>query len=222
MATTTEIIPGRSPQGVAPLGINYRDQPLGSLPGEQGLAVPYNQPRTTVIVRVRNLSATLKRAIVREYVSIRRGGQEMLADNEGRKRFGGNAVSPEVLHQRVAQGDNMNWVENRVSPIDFRIRHDNMPYTIHAVDPVTGENAPWYVVAPGVWDLYMGNWDRMHSRDPRDKTREIEMLITRGLNRWVATEGNPYGILEFERQEVRIEQEAIDPALISSGHLIEV
>ena len=200
---------------------DYRAVPLGSLPGEAGLQSPYNLRPDMVIVKVRNLSAIHKHRIVREAVSIRRGGNEQLKDRHGKETWGSN-VSPAELQFRVAQGEDVNWYEDKIVPQDFILRHDGRRYLIPAIDPKTGENAPWITVPAGAWDLYMGNWDRMHSPSAKERATELEMLGVRGFSKWVADDDNSFGFLEFSREIVRVETATVDAALVRSGRLIEV
>jgi hypothetical protein len=167
------------------------------------------------------MSATLKRRIVREHVSFRRGGDEQLRDGKASKAFGPN-TSADDLRYRVIGGANMDWTEERVQSLDFVVRHDGKRYLIPAVDPKTGENAPWIIVDPGVWDLYMGNWERMHSRDARVMTDEMTNTQGRGLSKWVIGEDAPFGLLEFSREEIRLETSVIDKEAIASGRILEV
>lgn len=206
--------------GGVPGVFDYNENPLGSMPGEGHLQVPYNNVPDRVLVRVRNVSALQPRTIILESVSIRRGGNQQLKDKSRRAIFGDN-VSPVELQFRVAQGDNMNWTEDKLSPVDYILRHNSQRYLIPHTDPKTGEVAPWKPVPAGAWDLYMGNWDAMHAKD-RDRTDEIGRLRTRGLDVWVRTEDNMAGILEFEREVIRVETVAVDAQMVSSGRLIEV
>jgi hypothetical protein len=204
--------------------IDYRSAPLGSQPGEGHLQVPFNQVPDRVIVKVRNVSAIEKRRVLIEAVSIRRGGNEQLKDAKRGAVWGKN-VNPAELQFRVGAGEDVNWYEDRVAPIDFVVRHDGLRYRIYAVDPKTGENAPWYTVDPGVWDLYCGNWERMHG-SAKERATELEMLGVRGLSRYVRDpvnpEENPFGFLEFSREEIKVETALVDTAAVRSGKLIEV
>lgn len=214
--------------GGIPGVIDYNEAPLGSQPGEGHLQVPYNATPDRVLVRVRNLSATQERRVVKEAVSIRRGGNQQLKNNARRAEFGDN-VAPVELQFRVAQGENMDWEEDVISPVDYVLRHGGQRFRVFAVDPVSGLNAPWKPVPAGAWDLYMGNHDAMTSKDQKERTDEISRMRLRNLWRWVASYknkygelDNPYGFLEFEYEVIKVEAVAIDAREVASGQLIEV
>jgi hypothetical protein len=198
----------------------YGSIPLGSLPGERRLAAPYNAKPVDCVVRVRNLSATKKRTVVEEAISIRRGGDRAIAKGPySGKEYSGTSV--EQLRFRVAQGDDMNWYKEVVKPVDFVVRHGGRQFVIpYARD---GEPEPqWVTVDPGAWDLYMGNWERMHSADPREKQNEGMRRQGRGLAKFVAEADNPFGFLEFDRREIKTEDAVIDKQALTLGNMIEV
>jgi hypothetical protein len=204
--------------------IDYTRSPLGSQPGEAHLQAPYNQRAANVLVKVRNLSAIKARMVIEEYVSFRRGGSKQLNDTKRKQEFYGNS-SVDELRMRVANGENLNWEVKRVEPIDFVIRHDSLRYLIPALD-ADGKPAPWINVEPGVWDLYMGNYWRIHSKDQRERIDELQLLNSRNLYRYAYAEDDqeerPYAFLEFHREEIKIADVVVDTDRVSSGKLIEV
>ncbi len=209
-----------------PAPIDYTQAPLGSLPGEQGLMNPYNATPQNVVVSVRNLSASRKRRIVKEYVSFRRGGEMQLNDPKLKRELHGN-TSVDELRRRAGMGENLNLEETVTSPLDFIIRFDSQRYLIPYMDPKTGELAPWITVPPGTWDLYCGNYERMHGSDRRERINEIGSLNSRNLARFVIntedeTDERPYAFLEFRREEIKVADVVIDSHRVQSGTLIEV
>jgi hypothetical protein len=200
--------------------IDYTKAPLGSLPGEQGLQAPYNGSVQNVVVRVRNLSATVKRKVAKEYVSWRRGGEVTLADKKYAEQHFGNTSSVDQLRMRAANNEDMNLYDYRVEPQAFVLRFDNKRYEIPPFDQ-DGNPAPWITVPSGVWDLYMGNWERMHSKSGRERANEMTMLNGRNLNRFVIGESNS-GYLEFSREEIKVTEVLVDQERVRTGSLIEV
>jgi hypothetical protein len=200
--------------------IDYTKAPLGSLPGESGLQAPYNGTTQNVVVRVRNLSATVKRKIVQEHVSWRRGGEVQLSDKKYAAENFGNTSSVDQLRLRAANNEDMNKYDYRVEPQSFVARFDNRRYEIPPFDQ-DGNPAPWITVPSGLWDLFMGNYERMNSRNGRERTNEMAMLNGRNLNRFVIGESN-MGYLEFSREEIKVSEVLVDQDRVRSGSLIEV
>jgi hypothetical protein len=209
---------------------NYRTQPLGTLDGEAGLTVPYNMSAEAVI-HVRNWSALRPRRVLVEAVSPQRGGTRQVKE-KGNPNFG---RTPEELQRLVKdEGRDMNWYEYKIAPIPFGLRFDGQVVEIRpdleevdVKNPDTGEyhmekQPKWYLIKPGAWDLYMGNFERMQSRNNMERSKEMEQLNNRGLHRWVLSADNPYGILEFKREEIRYETQRVDRDRVSAGEIIEV
>lgn len=214
----------------APPGYDYRSAPLGSMPGEENLTVPYNKIDEAV-VHVRNWSALLPRKVLIEAVSPQRGGGR--ACNDKKSPFYGK--TPEELRRLVKEeGADMNWYEKKIAPIIFKLRHDGRVWPIppdleevESKDPETGEykrvkQPKWHLVPPGSWDLYMGNYQRMNSADFMERTKEMEALAGRGFQKFVLSPGNEFGFLEFKREEVRYEPQTIDRDLVAASEIVEV
>lgn len=214
--------------------IDYRRSPLGSVAGEEGLASPYNLVAQDARVQVRNWSGLIKRNVLKDSVSATRGGV-VACETKGSPFYG---KSPEDLRRIVKEeGRDMNWYAQEVKPLVFRVRFDGKPYEISpALYDVDGNVVPydaapsalggaeprWHNVPAGAWDLYMGNYERMRSSDFQEKTREMEAVQSRGLSKYVIQADNPFGLLEFKREEIVATPTAIDRDRISSTELLEV
>jgi hypothetical protein len=183
---------------MAPLPIDYASSPLGSLAGEAHLQRPFNETQPAAIIRVKNCSDEVKRKIVIEAVSFLSGGELSIAKGP----YKGKNVTEETLQKRAAAGRNVNWEEFKIVPQPVALKIDGRVIQLHP-----GEEK---IVPEGLWDLYCGNWDRMHSTDEKERTNELERLLNRGLNRFVMTEGNPYGFLQFTREPIELENRVID------------
>jgi hypothetical protein len=226
--------------------INYDAVPLGTLPGEASLQAPYNLKPQNAIVRVRNLSAMRERRVIVEAISLRRGGERSVGDKKG--PYFGQGVTVDALRFKAANEENVNWEEMRLEPQDFILRHDGVriliPYPRDKSKPqepthfkdqfgkpildwpaLIGQPGEWVELGEhsGAWDLYMGNFERMRGDfGPRVRTDELLALNMRGQHKYVASFDNPYGFLEFERQEIRFEEAVVDAERIRSGALLEV
>ena len=171
------------------------------------------------------MSALNPRKIIKEYVSWRRGGEAQLSDAKYRERIHGQ-TSVDQLRERARSGEDMNWTETATVATAFVIRHNNRKIVVPAFDSITQEPAPWITVDPGIWDLYMGNYDRMHSADIRERNDELTLLAGRNLHRFAyaedADEERPFAFLEFSREEVLYTEAVVDQSMIAAGRLIEV
>lgn len=225
--------------------IDYRANPLGTMEGEEGLAVPYNAI-TEAVVSVRNWSAVIERRILVEAISPQRGGGRAIADKNS--PYYGKSV--DELH-RVAKDEqrDMSWYKMAIVPISFGLRFDGNVIEIKPdleevdvkVEPTEeeiakarAENKPiapryevqkqpkWHLIPPGAWDLYMGNYERMRSPRHLERTREMEALTNRALNRWCLGHDEGRGFLEFKREEVRYETQRVDRTKIDASQIIEV
>jgi hypothetical protein len=203
---------------------DYRNNPLGKFAGEEGLQVPYNAV-TTAIVRVRNLSGSVKRKIVKEWVSFATGGEDSILEGP----YKGKNMTPQELQRQALSGRNVNWEVEAVRPQDFILRFDDRRWVIPALgEDGEAESAPEVIVPEGVWDLYCGNFGLMNALmangqpDVKTRAQELERVQFRGLNRFVYGGKNQYGFLQFTREALTTDSIPLDRARILEGEIIEV
>lgn len=189
--------------------INYREQPLGSLPGEAHLQAPYNNSSPEAIVRVRNTSDVRKRRVVVEANSFAHVSERSIRDQKS--PFRGRSEEA-VMRQGLTR--NVNWEEDRVEPIIAVLKFNGKRYVIQP-----GEEK---IVEEGMWDLYCGNYNRMNSRDIREATDEMQRVNERGLSKWVVGTNNPYGYLEFTREPITVEAAVLDREHMPAGPMMEI
>ena len=191
--------------------------PLGLANGEANLQTPFNSTPVQTIVRVRNLSATIPRRVVKTYVSDRRGGEKLAKSNN---------LSMTEIHE-MAKSQDMNEYKTVTKPIKTALTHDNRTFVI---PPATSkdEEPPWVIVPEGMWDLYLGNYQRMHGT-PQERSDEASRLAGRFqgrenpvLRRNAATGEPMSGYIEFTREDVMPEQHAIDSNELRVGEIVEV
>lgn len=211
--------------------LNYRESP------PENLKVPYNLTSASCVVRVRNLSGVRKRKYVEEAVSYRRGGERSIKTGPYK---GIPDVSVDALRTKILMSnEDVNWYNEKVLPVDMRIQHDSRRPIIPYKDFKTGKLAPWIVVDPGAWDLYMGNWERMNSSDPKERIQEQMSLATRGLSKYciaaedyenqrtpedaaLVPDDNPSGFLQWMREPIAMMDAFVDNDRVRSDALIEV
>lgn len=197
-------------------------QPLGTGGGEPG-QVAANATKDIVLVKVRNLSAVHARRCVIERVSFVRGGEQYEGDVR-RESKGRNVIDLNALRAR-AMFDDVSPTVEKIEAINVALTFDSGLYLVpayaegHEGDPEHA--APWVEVPDGVYDLYVGNFQRLN--DPRERSKEIERVKSRRLD-VVLRPGakNPWAFMEFQRQVVRPMPTAVDAERIYSGDLVEV
>jgi hypothetical protein len=199
---------------------NLMQTPLGRADGEANLQVPFNQGPTTVVVRVRNHSRTATRKLLKAAVSY----------------AGNSAYEPEVLEkykgqspesiQKTAMTRDMNVYATGTKAVKARLPFDGKDYIIPPAKSESEE--PQAVIVPeGMWDLYMGNWNRMNGTQ-QEKTEELNRLASRFAGRENPAmkfdrNGNVQsGYLEFIREEVRPSSMSLDADSLSASDIDEV
>lgn len=195
--------------------------PLGQANGEAGLQSPFNAKPTGVIVKIKNWSATVPRKVLKTAISFKRGAERLSAKERG-------DMSIEAL-QVAAFVDDVSRYSMEVKPVKAVIKWDGKDYVIPPAPPDDRDNPPAISVPEGAWDLYCGNWDRMHDPDINVRVNEVTALsMRRGGRQSPVIEKDPVtgeiisGFLEFIREEVRPQSMAVDMAALSAGEIEEV
>jgi hypothetical protein len=215
-----------TPSSAAMIMDSIAMQPLGSLNDEAHLRSPHNRGTENVLVRVRNLSAVKSRRYFHEdRPSWLRGGEQL--EKEIKKRYPTFDLSTARRDAFVGGGVTLeNIVKEGIKPVDAVVTFDNEKYKIPYKDE-QGNNAPWIDVPEGVYDLYFGNFARLNSSDPRERSNEMEAVKNRrgNLDKNVVIrpgEANPWAFLEFERRVIKPETFAIDVEQVYADRLMEI
>ncbi len=203
------------------------ERPLGSAPGESNLQTPYNASPGLVLVSIKNHSATAVRRVIDKAVSERRGGGVRALDSDMKSA----GYSVETIQREAAMRD-MSSYKDVVRPQVATIRFDGKLWYIPPAKHKDEDPEP-VPVPEGVWDLYMGNYERMHSPDA-----SVRLLETRYLNeRWTGAhsavmvfdadgnhdfEANPFGFLEFIREDRSFDRHAFDTQSLPASAIVEV
>lgn len=203
---------------------SLRQTPLGGGDNEGGLQAPFNAPKKYVRVKVRNISAVQERNHIIESVSWLRGGEDHYEQLAAAGK-GGGVVSIDALHRMAAAGRDASIVEYGMAPIDVVLTFDNGQYLVpHTGDGKigeAGEPAPWVEVPDGIYDLYVGNHDRL--LDPRERAKELERVKSRRKD-FVVRQGekNKWAFLEFSYEVIEPIAVAVDSERIYNGEVVEV
>jgi hypothetical protein len=205
---------------------DIRQNPLGSAAGDPSFGTPFGSKLPAARIFLRNHSARQKRRFVKVPVSFRRGAAEALAaDAELRKIY-----NIATLEAAIERGVDKNVYGEKIERILFAPKFDGQQYFI---PPAKGEEEPPLVQVPeGMWDLLMGNWDRMNSPDIRIKTEEMTRFANSQVWKhspilFVTMDGrrtakdNPFGFIEIERRTEKMEPIAPDAEFLTGLEMVE-
>jgi len=196
-------------------------------PSDQIFNVPANFQGRKALVYARNWSAVKPRRVIKEAVSFITGG-EITVDEMAKK--GRPAPSLDTLRERAKTTD-VNFYEDKIVPAVFVIRFDGRELAIpfHGIDAKTGEecDAPHVLVEEGAYDLYCGNYERMHSRDPRIKAAEAQHVAGKGRRNmvWAADSDSPKtpsAFVELIRELIPEPQVVLDTERLYPGMSVEI
>jgi hypothetical protein len=195
-------------------------EPLGTVGAEAALQSPFNQKPTSVIVKVKNWSAQIPRKVLKTPISFKRGAERLTEKQKG-------GMTTEAI-QIASFTQDMSIYEDSIKPVKAVLTWNGQAYMIPP--SASKEEEPVAVTVPdGVWDLYLGNYDRMRDPDPNVRVQEATLLaLRRGGRTSPVIERDPHtgeissGFLEFIREEVRPQAVAVDKAALSAGDIEEV
>lgn len=207
--------------------LDLSQNPLGRGKGDPSFQAPFNAALPTSRVFLTNHSASVKRKFVKVGVSFKRGAAQALqADAELRKLY-----NIATLREAVNEGQDMNVYGEKISPVLYGPRWNNVVYRIPpARNPE--EPPPRIQVPEGVWDLLMGNYDRMHSSDERERAEEsMRLAVSQTSKRspilFVTIDGereqrdNEFGFIEIERVTEHMEPISPNSEFLTAMELVE-
>ena len=121
----------------------------------------------------------------------------------------------------------MNEYEKAIKPCKAKLTWNNQDWVIPpAKDPK--QDPQWFYVPEGVWDLYLGNYDRMNSSNATEKMQEMMKLSQRFAGRENPAvqkdeDGNVIsGYVEFAREEISPQSRAVDSDQLVASEIEEV
>jgi hypothetical protein len=207
---------------------DLKGTPMGMAPGDPAFDMPMNHAAPTARVFLRNWSATQKRQYVKIGVSDRRGMSKALLDNKELQKTYGNVA---MMKESVREGVDLNVYDMKVQPVMFAPLWDGRRWPVApAPNP---ETQPTAVQVPeGMWDLFMGNWDRMHSPSPQIRAEEQVRLATSMLFKQSSilfvtvdqnqeVRDNPFGFIEIIRLTEKMIPVAPDTEFLTALDLVE-
>lgn len=181
------------------------NMPLGRLQGEADLVSPFNTPARRPKVFVVNHSRTKTRRIKTVAVSPFHGAEEAIVRSKEYKQLYNVSLIYEMAKTR-----DMSLYEDIIKPTWLKITMDGRDSYIAPAPEEDPDNPPIVEVDEGCWDLYLGNYQRMHGT-PQEVSAETQRLA----NLWRAKKNpvwrindcgdlterqNEFGFVEFIRE----------------------
>lgn len=204
-----------------------KNTPLGLAQGDPQFGTVLGAKLPTARIFLRNHSAKQKRKFVKVAVSERRGAAAALqADAELRKLY-----NIATFREAVKDGVDMNVYSEKIERVLFAPMFDGQRYPIPPARGVD-EEPPAVQVPEGLWDMLMGNFDRMNSPDIRIRSDEQTRFANSQAFKhsailFVTIDGkrsmrdNPFGFIEIERRTEKMEPIMPDAEFLTALELIE-
>ena len=209
---------------------DLKDNPLGTAVNEANLQTPFNATGVRPKVYVVNHSGVRTRRVVKVGVSEYRGADEALRESKDLRARGWNV---DTLTREARRRD-MNLYEDVIKPIVWAIPFDGRTYYIPPAKFDEDGNVieGLELVPDGVWDFYLGNYDKMHSPDHRereDAAKRVALywshrknpVLIEDDNGQVTQRDNPFGFLEFRRVIEREAPQQITREFMTAYDLVE-
>ena len=218
---------GNTPEAAIIQDLN--SNPMGTLQGEASLQVPFNTPSKRPNVYIINHSRTKVRRVCTVPVSQMSGADVALRKSKEYQKEYGNVAN---IYEAAKRRD-MSLYEDKVEPCVLKVQFDGRVWYIPPADESDPNNPPAELVEDGVWDIYCGNFDRMHSSDPKEVGNEQAHLSLTWARRhnpvWrVVIDGqeekrpdNPFGFIEFVRETPTEAPRQLDKPFLTALELVE-
>jgi hypothetical protein len=193
-------------------------QPIGSVAGDPRPGVAFNVLPAQAVYFARNRSSELPRKVITQSYSARQHIPEKL---QQKYHMDGATIA-----QQIDRGlANYDETETAIEPVDKVLMWDSKRYVIRC-SREPGKPGEWQPIPEGLWDLYLGNYERMHHADAQVRKEEGDRLrgVMGGKN-IVFEEGerpNEWAYIEFRREEITSEPVATDREKIYQGVPIEI
>jgi len=209
------------------IALDLQQTRLGDAPGDPDFTRPHNASPPVARIFLRNHSAKRERTYTKVAVSFKRGAARALqADAKLRQIY-----NIATINEAVRDGQDMNVYDQKTQPVMFAPKFNGVMYPIPPAADSASE-PPLVQVPEGLWDLLMGNWDRMHSPDERVRTEEsMRLALMRSGKKnpilFVTVDGertmldNPFGFIEIERRTEKMDPIAPTTDFLTALDLVE-
>jgi hypothetical protein len=205
---------------------NLQQTSLGGAPGDPNLNMPFGSKLPAARIFLRNHSTKQLRKFKQISVSARRGAAQALAADKKLREIYNMAT----FYDAVKAGEDLNVYGEKKQSILYAPKFDGRAWNI---PPARGEEEPPTVQVPeGLWDLLMGNYERMHSPDHRVRAEEAvryanSMVFKVSYILFVTVDGNrqmrdnPFGFIEIERRTERFAPVHVDSEFLTALEMVE-
>jgi len=165
-------------------------------------------------------------------VSYRSGAEDLLEYRQKKKDRSKTEIYSVDMVYRQAEKRDMSEYETGIRVVTAQVQIGGQVYYIPPAEADDVEPEP-QMVKEGAWDLYCGNYERMHSDDPTEVAKEKEHLSLLWLRKknpvfLASVDGaetdlkNPYGFLEIRRVTRKTAPQVLDKSFITAAQLVEV
>lgn len=207
--------------------IDTKNHPVGTMNGDPNMGVASNYRIPPARIYVVNHTRTRPWSKLAVSASFRRGAEDVLIYNRELAKI----YNVDTLTKRIEQGKSHNQYKKgiHVGVFDMTLGKRHI-----AITPARdAESKPAVIEVPeGLWDIYLGNYERMRSEDPKVVSDERSRLAVRWRARhnpvFCYTDdevtkdlGNEYGFLEFIRVPQRAMVDQVDKEYLAALDLIE-
>lgn len=243
LARKTAVQQGAPATPEADMLLHLNQQPLGQLTGEFAPGVARNRPGVMPKVFVVNHSRLKERRVCVVPVSSLQGAEDALmykgkAGDALRQTYG----NAENLYKAAEKRD-VSIYEDKIEPANLIIQFNGKKFVIAPASAEDPHNPPVEEVDEGIWDLYCGNYERMHAfkdagngqmvPDQTTRSEEAQRLAVRWARKknpvWrIVDDGrpqvkdNPFGFIELIREMPKEAPQRIDGAFVTASELAEV
>jgi hypothetical protein len=199
---------------------------LGNAQGDPNLSMPFGSKMPAARIFLRNHSAAQIRKFKKVAVSARRGAAQALAADKSLREIYNLAT----FYDAVKAGEDMNVYGQQKKAVLFAPKFDNFEWKI---PPAKAEEEPPKVQVPeGMWDILMGNYERMNSPDIRVRSEEqTRFANTQAFKTnfilFVTVDGqrkmldNPFGFIEIIRETEKFAPVQVDSDFLTALELVE-
>jgi hypothetical protein len=214
------------PSGYADIRYQIDQTPLGMAPGDPNFNMPFGSKLPAARVFLRNHSTKQIRRFKQVAVSARRGAAQALAADKKLREIYNMAT----FYDAVKAGEDMNVYGEKKQSVLYAPKFDGRTWSI---PPARGEEEPVAVQVPeGMWDILMGNYERMHSPDARIRSEEAvrfanSQVFKNSYILFVTVDGkrtmndNPFGFIEIERRTEKFEPVHVDSEFLTALEMVE-
>jgi hypothetical protein len=216
-----------APSTKAMVMLDLQTNPLGMKGGEANLQAPFNSASPTARVFLVNWSATERRKYTKVAVSFKRGAAKALAADAQLAKV----YNLSTIREAVADGQDMSVYDYKIAPALFAPMWNGVRYPIPPAKDK--DSQPLRVQVPeGLWDLLMGNYERMHSDDPKERAEEsMRLAISQTwkhspilrvrIDDAVEERDNEFGFIEIVRQTEHLEPVQPTSEFLTAMELVE-